>query len=131
MFKTSDFLVCLQAYPGLLVITDLCLCAYTYHGHCGMLMSAEDHSIDNTASIGRLAEIAVKYAQAGAQVTHSFITILCNSSDIVSANVCCAAMQVIAPSDMMDGRIGAIKSALTKVSRSQPCAEQYLLLRVL
>jgi delta-aminolevulinic acid dehydratase/porphobilinogen synthase len=79
-----------QAYPDLLVITDLCLCAYTYHGHCGIIHSDTDTTIDNTASIKRLAEVAVKYAAAGAQV--------------------------IAPSDMMDGRIGAIKAGLAEVS---------------
>lgn len=74
----------------MLVITDLCLCAYTYHGHCGIIHSDTDITIDNTASIKRLAEVAVKYAAAGAQV--------------------------IAPSDMMDGRIGAIKAGLAEAS---------------
>ena len=49
-------------------MTDLCLCAYTYHGHCGIIHSDTDISIDNTASIARLAEVAVNYAKAGAQV---------------------------------------------------------------
>ncbi|XP_061184222.1 delta-aminolevulinic acid dehydratase-like [Saccostrea echinata] len=73
-------------FPDLLVACDVCLCPYTCHGHCGILR--EDGSIENIASIKRLAEIAVNYAKAGCQI--------------------------IAPSDMMDGRIGSIKSALTE-----------------
>jgi len=73
-----------ETYPDLLVMTDVCLCAYTDHGHCGLLKA--DGRIDNTASIARLAEIAVSYAKAGAHV--------------------------VAPSDMMDGRVGAIRGAL-------------------
>ncbi|XP_067661712.1 delta-aminolevulinic acid dehydratase-like [Haliotis asinina] len=71
-------------FPHLLIACDVCLCPYTCHGHCGILR--EDGSLDNTASIARLAKIAVNYAKAGCQV--------------------------IAPSDMMDGRIGAIKKGL-------------------
>lgn len=73
-----------QWFPQLLIAADVCLCPYTCHGHCGVLF--EDGTIDNKASIARLAEIAVSYAKAGCQI--------------------------IAPSDMMDGRIGAIKKAL-------------------
>ena len=73
-----------SAFPGLLVMADVCLCAYTDHGHCGILRA--NGSLDNDASIVRLAEIAVAYARAGAQV--------------------------VAPSDMMDGRIGAIRYGL-------------------
>ncbi|PVD22240.1 hypothetical protein C0Q70_18048 [Pomacea canaliculata] len=73
-------------FPGLLIACDVCLCPYTDHGHCGILR--ENGTIDNEASIQRLAEVAVAYAKAGCQV--------------------------IAPSDMMDGRIGAIKKALFK-----------------
>jgi porphobilinogen synthase len=72
------------AFPDLLIICDLCLCAYTDHGHCGILY--DDGTINNEASISRLAEVAVAYAKAGCQV--------------------------IAPSDMMDGRVGAIKQSL-------------------
>jgi porphobilinogen synthase len=72
------------AVPDVLVITDLCLCEYTTHGHCGVLRS--DQSVDNDASLDLLARTAVSQAQAGADV--------------------------IAPSDMMDGRIGHIRSAL-------------------
>lgn len=63
---------------------QVCICAYTTHGHCGILR--EDGSLDNTASIQRLAQQAVSYAKAGAHI--------------------------VAPSDMMDGRVGAIKQAL-------------------
>lgn len=73
-----------QHFPDLVVACDVCLCAYTSHGHCGILK--RDGVLDNSASIKRLAEQSVAYAHAGAQI--------------------------IAPSDMMDGRVGAIKDAL-------------------
>ncbi|KAK2164746.1 hypothetical protein LSH36_59g02010 [Paralvinella palmiformis] len=73
-----------SAYPDLLIACDVCLCAYTDHGHCGIL--CEDGTIDNEPSIQRLAEVALNYAKAGCHV--------------------------IAPSDMMDGRVGAIKQIL-------------------
>ncbi|XP_059162610.1 delta-aminolevulinic acid dehydratase-like [Physella acuta] len=73
-----------QDFPSLLIACDVCLCPYTSHGHCGYLRP--DGTIDNEPSIERLAEIAVAYAKAGCHI--------------------------IAPSDMMDGRIGAIKKAL-------------------
>ncbi len=73
-----------QAHPGLLVITDVCLCEYTEHGHCGVLR--EDGHVDNDASLELLARTAVSHARAGADV--------------------------VAPSDMMDGRVGAIREAL-------------------
>ena len=71
------------AAPELVVFTDVCLCAYTDHGHCGVL---HGQTIDNDASVDRIAEIALSHAQAGADV--------------------------VAPSDMMDGRVGAIRSLL-------------------
>eukprot|EP00743_Colponemidia_sp_Colp-15_P002439 GILK01002644.1.p1 GENE.GILK01002644.1~~GILK01002644.1.p1 ORF type:complete len:354 (-),score=53.45 GILK01002644.1:175-1194(-) len=71
-------------FPNLLLLTDLCLCAYTEHGHCGILHA--DGSLDNQKSIDRLAAVALSFVKAGAHV--------------------------IAPSDMMDGRIGAIKHLL-------------------
>jgi len=71
-------------FPSLTIAVDLCLCGYTSHGHCGILN--ENGTINNTASITRLAEIALNFAQDGAQI--------------------------IAPSDMMDGRIGSIKKIL-------------------
>ena len=72
------------AHPDLLVITDLCLCEYTSHGHCGLL-DAEGRVV-NDATLELLARTAVSQARAGADV--------------------------IAPSDMMDGRVGAIRAAL-------------------
>ena len=71
-------------YPDLFLATDVCLCAYTDHGHCCLF--DHDGRMDNAASIKRLAEMAVCHAQAGADL--------------------------LAPSDMMDGRVGAIKAGL-------------------
>lgn len=71
-------------FPHLVICCDVCLCAYTSHGHCGILNS--DGSVNNEASIKRLAEVALAYAKAGCHM--------------------------VAPSDMMDGRVGAIKSSL-------------------
>ena len=73
-----------EAHPDLLVITDLCLCEYTSHGHCGAVR--EDGSVDNDATLELLARTAVSQARAGADV--------------------------VGPSDMMDGRVGFIRSAL-------------------
>ena len=73
-----------KRYPALLIMVDICLCAYTANGHCGF--TKEDYTIDNQPSIDRISEMAVFLAQAGAHV--------------------------VAPSDMMDGRIGAIKLGL-------------------
>jgi porphobilinogen synthase len=73
-----------QAVPELLVITDVCLCEYTEHGHCGVLR--EDGAVDNDATIELLGRTAVSHARAGADI--------------------------VAPSDMMDGRVGAIREAL-------------------
>ncbi len=72
------------AAPGLIVMTDVCLCAYTDHGHCGVPGHAGD--IDNDATLPLLARTALAHARAGADV--------------------------VAPSDMMDGRVGAIRTAL-------------------
>src|SRR3954467_590715 len=71
------------AHPGLLVVTDLCLCEYTSHGHCGVL---RDGHVVNDETLELLARTAVSQAQAGADI--------------------------IAPSDMMDGRIGHLRGAL-------------------
>jgi porphobilinogen synthase len=68
----------------LLVITDLCLCEYTSHGHCGVLRP--DGMVDNDATLELLARTAVAQAEAGADA--------------------------VAPSDMMDGRVGALRAAL-------------------
>jgi len=72
------------AHPGLLVATDLCLCEYTDHGHCGRLR--DDGTVDNDATLDALARAALSQAAAGADL--------------------------VAPSDMMDGRVGAIRAAL-------------------
>jgi porphobilinogen synthase len=72
------------AHPELLVIADLCLCEYTSHGHCGVLRT--DGVVDNDATLELLARTAVSQAQAGADA--------------------------VAPSDMMDGRVGALRVAL-------------------
>jgi porphobilinogen synthase len=71
------------AEPDLCVITDVCLCEYTDHGHCGIV---EDGDVANDASVERLAATALSHARAGADV--------------------------VAPSDMMDGRVAAIRAAL-------------------
>jgi len=72
-----------QAVPDLLVWADVCLCEYTDHGHCGVV---KGETVDNDATLPLLAAEAVTYARAGADV--------------------------VAPSDMMDGRVGAIRHAL-------------------
>ncbi|HEV7752159.1 MAG TPA: porphobilinogen synthase [Baekduia sp.] len=72
------------AHPDLVVLTDVCLCEYTDHGHCGRLL--EDGTVDNDASLELLARTAVSHARAGADG--------------------------VAPSDMMDGRVGALRAAL-------------------
>lgn len=71
-------------YPDLLVIPDLCMCEYTSHGHCGLL--DEKGNVLNDETIAILAKIALSYAKAGADM--------------------------VAPSDMMDGRVDAIREAL-------------------
>ena len=71
------------ALPELTLITDVCLCEYTDHGHCGLL---DGESVANDPTLGLLAKEAVSHARAGADV--------------------------VAPSDMMDGRVGAIRDAL-------------------
>ncbi|AMW06850.1 delta-aminolevulinic acid dehydratase [Gemmatimonas phototrophica] len=73
-----------QAFPQLLVVTDVCMCEYTDHGHCGVLTPEGD--VDNDATLDLLAQEAVAHARAGADI--------------------------IAPSDMMDHRIGYLRAAL-------------------
>uniref|UniRef100_G1PS48 Delta-aminolevulinic acid dehydratase n=2 Tax=Myotis lucifugus TaxID=59463 RepID=G1PS48_MYOLU len=73
-----------KTFPSLLVACDVCLCPYTSHGHCGLL--SENGAFQAKESRQRLAEVALAYAKAGCQV--------------------------VAPSDMMDGRVEAIKEAL-------------------
>jgi porphobilinogen synthase len=75
------------AAPELLVITDVCLCEYTDHGHCGIVL---DEEIANDQTVEQLVRTAVSHAAAGADI--------------------------VAPSDMMDGRVGAIRQALDERS---------------
>jgi len=80
-----------KAVPELLVITDICLCGYTSHGHCGVIKACPERSrgngkIDNDATCELLAKVALSHAQAGADI--------------------------VAPSDMMDGRVKYIREAL-------------------
>ena len=72
-----------DSHPDLVVITDVCLCEYTSHGHCGIVRDGE---VDNDLTLELLAKTAISHADAGADV--------------------------VAPSDMMDGRVGAIRSQL-------------------
>ncbi|MFH1057738.1 MAG: porphobilinogen synthase, partial [Pseudomonadota bacterium] len=72
-----------KAVPGLLLVPDVCLCEYTDHGHCGII---EKNDVHNDATLDLLAKAAVAYAKAGADM--------------------------VAPSDMMDGRVSAIREAL-------------------
>jgi len=74
-----------KAVPELIVITDICLCGYTSHGHCGVI---KDGKIDNDVTCELLAKIALSHASAGADI--------------------------VAPSDMMDGRVAVIREALDK-----------------
>jgi porphobilinogen synthase len=76
--------------PNLLVITDVCLCEYTSHGHCGVV---EDGTVRNDPTLELLARVAVSHAEAGADV--------------------------VAPSDMMDGRVGAIREALDETGYTE------------
>ena len=73
--------------PDLLVVTDVCLCEYTSHGHCGIV---EDGTVRNDSTVELLARTAVSHAEAGADI--------------------------VAPSDMMDGRVGAIRDALDEAT---------------
>lgn len=76
-----------RAVPDLVVITDVCLCEYTAHGHCGVVRETPDgFEVDNDATLELLARTAVSHAAAGADI--------------------------VAPSDMMDGRVKAIREAL-------------------
>ncbi|MGC8660839.1 MAG: porphobilinogen synthase [Desulfomonilaceae bacterium] len=72
-----------DAYPELVVITDVCLCEYTDHGHCGVISQGD---VDNDSTLDILAKVSVSHVKAGADM--------------------------VAPSDMMDGRVGAIREAL-------------------
>ena len=76
--------------PDMLVITDVCLCEYTSHGHCGVIRNGDVH---NDESLGLLSRMALSHVEAGADI--------------------------VAPSDMMDGRIGTIRHALDEHEFSQ------------
>jgi porphobilinogen synthase len=82
--------------PGLLVVTDVCLCEYTSHGHCGIVV---DEEITNDATVEQLARAALSHAAAGADI--------------------------VAPSDMMDGRIGRIRSALDEAGYADVAIMSY------
>ncbi len=72
-----------EAVPGLAIVTDVCMCEYTDHGHCGIVKNGD---VDNDATLELLVREALSHARAGADI--------------------------VAPSDMMDGRVGAIRAAL-------------------
>lgn len=74
-----------ERFPDLYIITDVCLCEYTSHGHCGLLKGKE---VDNDSTLGLLAKTALSHAHAGADM--------------------------VAPSDMMDGRVAAIRQELDR-----------------
>lgn len=80
-----------QAVPDMLYVTDVCMCEYTSHGHCGVLTEAGD--VDNDPTLELLSRTAVSHAQAGADM--------------------------VAPSDMMDGRVAAIRAGLDDAGFSQ------------
>ena len=79
-----------EASPGLVLLTDVCLCEYTSHGHCGAL---DGDDVDNDSTLELLARTAVSHAEAGADA--------------------------VCPSDMMDGRVAAIRSALDDADQGQ------------
>ena len=80
-----------EAHPDLVVITDVCLCEYTSHGHCGVVR--EDGEVDNDVTLELLAKTAISHVEAGADA--------------------------VAPSDMMDGRVGAIRSQLDELGHAE------------
>jgi porphobilinogen synthase len=82
--------------PELVVITDVCMCEYTSHGHCGVLVNGE---VDNDATLALLAREALSHARAGADI--------------------------VAPSDMMDGRVAAIRGALDDAGFQQTAIMAY------
>jgi len=85
-----------QQLPDLLVITDVCLCEYTDHGHCGIVIDGE---IVNDPTVDQLVRTAISHAAAGADI--------------------------VAPSDMMDGRVGAIRQALDERGFEQTAIMAY------
>ena len=83
--------------PDLVVITDVCLCAYTDHGHCGLIDA--DGEVDNDPSLAVIARVAVSHADAGADI--------------------------VAPSDMMDGRVAAIREGLDEAGHEATAIMAY------
>jgi porphobilinogen synthase len=80
-----------DAHPELLVVTDVCMCEYTSHGHCGVVRP--DGTVDNDVTLELLARTAISHAEAGADA--------------------------VAPSDMMDGRVGALRAQLDAEGHSE------------
>jgi porphobilinogen synthase len=85
-----------EAHPALVVITDVCLCEYTSHGHCGFVRDGE---VDNDITVELLAKTAISHAEAGADA--------------------------VAPSDMMDGRVGSIRFQLDEEGHSDVAIVAY------
>jgi porphobilinogen synthase len=85
-----------ETVADLVVMTDICLCEYTSHGHCGIVV---DEEIINDTTVARLVQVALSHAEAG--------------------------VDVVAPSDMMDGRVGAIRGALDKAGHHQVAIMSY------
>jgi porphobilinogen synthase len=85
-----------EAHPDLTVITDVCLCEYTSHGHCGFVRDGE---VDNDITVELLAKVAISHAEAGADA--------------------------VAPSDMMDGRVGTIRHQLDEEGHSGTAIVSY------
>jgi porphobilinogen synthase len=85
-----------EASPSLVLMTDVCLCEYTSHGHCGVL---EGEEVDNDTTLELLARTAVSHAEAGADA--------------------------VCPSDMMDGRVAALRAALDDANRGQTPVVSY------
>jgi porphobilinogen synthase len=85
-----------QAVPELVIISDVCLCEYTSHGHCGLI---HEQQVDNDATLPLLAQVALSHAKAGADM--------------------------VAPSDMMDGRVAAIRALLDKSGYSNVSIMSY------
>jgi porphobilinogen synthase len=81
-----------EAHPDLVVVTDVCLCEYTSHGHCGVIREG-GNEVDNDISVELLAKTALSHAEAGADA--------------------------VAPSDMMDGRVGSIRHQLDEEGHSR------------
>ena len=85
-----------ERYPDLVLVTDVCLCEYTSHGHCGVI---EDGEVANDATLDLLARTAVSHVEAGADV--------------------------VAPSDMMDGRVAALRAALDEAGFADTAIVSY------